>query len=459
MVFSTFCQGTKVREVPLKLINGIVGLALLIALLENREPYVAMAAIIMLLLWSVSLRMSKGLGFKRLEWAILICLGYWVASYFWSTGDFQNFISFGFIRQDGALLVSYTAFLGLLGWPLRPIYYRRFWLLFLFLCSLLALPGLVYCLHLTPIQGTDFLERLGIVGGDVWGRKFTGFYEAHNTTGGVYALASVLALALLREAPLTPRMRQFVRVEFLICLGGLLFSYSRGAYLGFLVGAALILPLRRVGTTIRAALLIGIPVVLLGLMTSSLFSRMDSITDPNYGTNADRLNIWGEALDDFAASPVIGIGYGRFNDDVTGWAGVKGLVWVGVRGLIRNNDSHAHNSYLHFLAEGGIIGFWLTLRIWWCAWAELSFYQEKRAKSWLQGFYKAAKACVLCILMMSVTEHMLGKGSVVIVVLSVIGMLLAASRAEERLLRQAEQGTPPLLHVRLPAGELSALTR
>ena len=440
----------------MKLINGLVGAAVLIALLENREPYVALAAIIMLLLWSASLRLSKALGFKRLEWAIVICLSYWIASYFWSTGDFHNFISFAFIRQDGALLVSYTAFLGFLGWGLKPLQFRRYWLLFIFLCALLAVPGLLYCLHLAP--ESYYLERLGIVGGDVWGRKFTGFWQAHNTTGGVYALASVLALALLRDAPLTPKMKQLLQVLFLVCLGGLLFSYSRGSYLGFLVGAAFILPLRKVGTTLRAALLIGIPVVLLGLMTSSVFNRIDSIADPDYGTAADRFVIWGEALDDFAASPIIGIGYGRFNDDVTGWAGVKSLVWVGVRGVIQNNDAHAHNSYLHFMAEGGIIGLWLTLRIWWYAWAELSFYEEKMAKTRLRGFHKAAKACMLCILMMSVTEHMLGKGSVVMVAMSLIGMLIASSRIEWRALEQAQRTTRVSFRIPVPAGEV-ALSR
>lgn len=430
----------------MKLINGIVGVALLIALLENREPYVAMAAIILLLLWSASLRMSKGLGFKKLEWAIVICLGYWVASYFWSTGDVHNFISFDFIRFDGALLVSYTAFLGLLGWPLRPVQYRRFWLLFIFLASLLAVPGLMYCLHLLPDSLGALLERLGIVGFEpsLGARKVTGFYQSHNTTGGVFALACVFSLALVREAQLTPKVKQLVWSLFLCCLAALVFTYSRGGYLAFLVGAAYILPLRKVGTTVRAAILIGVPVLLLGLMTSTVFSRIDSITDPNYGTNADRLNIWGEALDDFAASPIIGMGYGRFNDDITGWAGVRGLVWVGVRGVIQNNDSHAHDSYLHFLAEGGIIGLWLTLRVWWFAWAELSFYQDKMARTRLRGFHKGAKACLLTLLMAAVTEHILGKGSVVLVGMALIGTTLAMSRAEWRLaLSASESARPP----------------
>lgn len=443
----------------MKLINGLVGLALLVALLENREPYVAIGGILLLLVWSSSLRLSKGLAFKKLDWAIVICLAYWIASYFWSTGDVHNFVSFAFIRHDGSLLVSYTAFLGFLGWPLRPNQYRRFWLAFIFLCTLLAVPGLMYCLHLVPDQVASLLVRIGIVGGDVWGRGFTGFYFAHNTTGGVYALASVLALALLREARFTPRMKQFLWIQFLACLGGLLFSYSRGAYLGFAVGAAFLLPLRKVGTTIKVVLLIGIPVVLLGLMTSSLFNRMDSITDPYYGTNADRLDIWREAIADFTSSPIIGIGYGRFNDDITGWSGIRGLVWVGVRGVIEDNDSHAHDSYLHFLAEGGIVGLLLTLRVWWCTWPELSLYEEKMAKTKLRGFHKAAKACLLCLMMMSVTEHMLGKGSVVLVAMSLIGMLLAASRLEERFLRQAEKNTPALLPVRMPARELAASTR
>jgi O-antigen ligase len=423
----------------LKLINGIVAVFLLATLLQNRQPYLALAGIALVLLWALSLRLSKGLGFRRLEWAIVICLAYWVASYFLSVRDFHNFVSIDFLRRDGALLVSYTTFLAFLGWPLKPGPYRNFWILFVLLLALIAIPGLAYCLHVVPYP--IYVERLGIVSFDpgVGGRIFIGWYEAHNTAGGVYALGSVLTLALTQEAKLTPKLRQFMWGLFLCCLGGLIFTYSRGGYLGFLSGAAYIFPLRKVGRTIRVGILIGVPVLLVGVMTSAVFNRIDSITDPYYGTNADRLRIWGEALDDFEASPIIGIGYSRFNDAMVDFKGVEGLYWIGEGGTIVNDDSHAHNSYLHFLAEGGIIGLLLTLRVWWCAWAELSFYEYKMAKTKLRGFHKATKACLLTLLVLSVTEHMLGKGSVALVAMSLIGMILATSRLEWRALQNAER--------------------
>jgi O-antigen ligase len=431
----------------LKLINGIVAVALLVTLLENRQPYLAVSGLALLLLWSFSLRLSKGLGFRRLEWAIVVCLAYWVASYFWSVRDFNNFISVDFFRRDGSLLVSYTAFIGLLGWPLKPAQCWKFWTAFLWLLTLIAIPGIVYCVHLFPYP--DVLERIGIVSFDssLGARLLMGWWEAHNSAGGVYALGSILALTFLQNPQLRPKSKQLVRVIFLCCLGGLLFTFSRGGYLGFLAGAAYVLPLRKLGTTVKACLLVGIPLLLLGLMTSSLFSRIDSITDPYYGTNADRFRIWGEALDDIESSPIIGIGYSRFNDNAVEFKGVKGLYWVGVAGRIVNDDSHAHNSYLHFWAEGGIVGLWLTLRIWWYAWAELCFFESKLPKSKLRGLHRASKACLLGLLVLSLTEHLLGKGSVPLVAMSLIGMTLAASRWEWRTLQEAQKRVRSSVHV------------
>jgi O-antigen ligase len=422
----------------LKLINGIVGAALLITLLENRDPYLAVAGLALALLWGLSLRLSRGPGFRRVEQAIVICLAYWIASYFWSVRDFHNFISPDFYRRDGATLVSYTVFLGLLSWSLRPRQCRRYWILFLTVLGLIAVPTVAYCLHLIPF---DLFGRLGLAVFDpsVGGRMFMGWFEGHNTAGGVCALAGVLTLALVYEAKLTPKMRHFLWALFGVCLAALVFTYSRGSYLGFLVGAAYVIPLRKAGRTLQAALLIGIPVVLLGLMTSTVFNRMDTIVDPEYGTNADRFRIWGEALDDIESSPIIGIGYSRFNDFPVEFKGVKGLVWVETTGIIVNDDSHAHNSYLHFWAEGGIIGLWLTLRIWRCAWTELSFFESKLQKSELYRLIRGSKACLLATLMLSFTEHILGKGSVVLVLMSLIGMTLAAARLEWRAAQKAAE--------------------
>ena len=419
--------------------DGIVAVALIIGLLENRNPLVPAAALVLVCLWSLSRRLSTGVGFRRVEWAVVICLGYWLLNYFWSTRDVHNLISYNFLRQDGAPLVSYTAFVGFLGWPLKPDQVRKFWTFFLLLLALIALPSVIYCLHLFPYP--SLMERLGSIGYDpsLGVRMFMGFYEAHNTTGGVYAMGSLATLTLIREGKLTPKVRQLMWALFLCCLGGLLFTYSRGSYLGFVAGLAVLLPLRQIGTTVRVGLLIAVPILFLGLLTSSVFSRIDTIVDPYYGTNASRLEIWADALDDIATSPFIGIGFGRFNDEAVDFKGIKGLYWVGVSGRIVNSDNHAHNSYLHFWAEGGIVGLWLTLRVWWCTWTELRFYESKLPKSKLRVLNKAARACLVATLVMSGTEHLLGRGSVVLMLMSLAGMTLAASRLEWRRLKSAAE--------------------
>jgi O-antigen ligase len=444
----------------LKLINGLVAVALLISLLENKEPYIPAATALLVLVWAFSLRLSKGFGFERLEWAIVICLGYWLTNYFWSTRDFHNLISYEFLRRDGALLVSYTTFLGFLGWPLKPGQCGRFWLVFLTCLGLIAVVGVVYCLYLFPYP--EYAERLGFVAGETFFggvREVRGWYETHNTAGGVYAMATLLSLTLVREAPLSPKLRQFAWALFLSCLCALVFTWSRTGYLAFLVGVAFILPLRKLGTTIKVGLLIGVLVLVFGLMNSTVFSRIDSITDPYYGTNADRFRLWGDALDDFFSSPIIGIGFGRYNDLAVQFEGVKGLLWVGVHGQIFNGDNSAHDSYLHFLAEGGIIGLMLTLRVWRRAWMELSLYQSRMAKSQLRGFHKGAKACLLACLWMAFTEHMLGKGSVMLVLMSLIGTVLAASRMEWRALQQAQKNVPRPAQVRTRLDRIATLSR
>jgi hypothetical protein len=219
----------------------------------------------------------------------------------------------------------------------------------------------------------------------------------------------------------------------------LAFSYSRGNYIAFAVGALFVLPIRKFGRMAKLGVVVLLPAFLLVLLSSAALSHIDTITDPYYGTNADRMRIWGEALKDIEMSPLVGMGTGRFNDTDLHYWGVKNFVWVATGGKIINDDSHAHNSFLHFAAEGGILGLWITMFVWWCAWTELSSFQRKFPHWKQRWLLKAGKACLMATLAEAMTEHILGRGVVVLELSALIGMTLAAARSVEAASRVAEQ--------------------
>ncbi len=419
-------------------------------LLVNTTPIPSIIAIGVVALRGTSTRLTKGVGFRKVEWAVVLCLAYWLASYCWSTGDFNNLVSYDFLRNDGAMLISYSAFIFFLGWPLKVRECRAFWMIFLTILAFTAFAGAAQSLDL-PFSG--LIGRFVPVYGDpALGEDamFVGWFRAHNTAGGVYAIATVLALAFLLE-PGGSRKQKFFRWALVMgCLGGLVLTYSRGAYFGFVAGAAILLPLRKLRRNFKIVLALVVPALLILVMSNSVLARLDSIDDPYYGNNTERIVLWTEALRDFADSPFIGMGYGRFNDlDLQYW-GVKNVVWVAVRGKIVNNDSHAHNSYLHFLAEGGIIGLWLTMAVWWYAWKELSFFTSHFPRSKLYWLEKGATAGLAAALVQALTEHAIGRGSVVLVLDALIGLTLAAARLEAKAAKasQLQAGdTPPVRRV------------
>jgi O-antigen ligase len=418
-------------------IDAIVAVLLLAGLLVNTQPIIPIGAICIVILRGASARLTKGVGFGKVEWAVVFCLVYWLASYFWSTGDLGNLVSFEFLRNDGAMLFSYTAFVFFLGWPLKPKYYRTFWIVFLTVLSLLAVAGTALSLNLPY---SSLLKPLGIVDESSVGNIFFGWYHAHNTAGGAYAIACVLALLFLQETKVSVNQKIFRWVLLACCLSGLLITYSRGAYIAFVVGAALILPLRRLSTIFKAALLVAVPAALVLALSSSLVQRLDSTLDTTDPHATDRYRIWSIAWGDFTDSPFIGVGYGRFNDVVAQSWGIQGIVWVSTHARIVNDDFHAHNSYLHFLAEGGILGLFLTMLVWWYAWKELSFFASHFPRSQLYWPERGAQACLAVVMVQALTEHVLGRGSVVMILDAILGMTLAAARLEAKSLAREKVG-------------------
>ena len=77
-----------------------------------------------------------------------------------------------------------------------------------------------------------------------------------------------------------------------------------------------------------------------------------------------RIIYWTYALERFLQSPIIGIGWGRFNDPHLRMTGTKGFIYVASQGQRVFSPLQAHNSYLHLLCESGLLGLALLMSLW-----------------------------------------------------------------------------------------------
>jgi O-antigen ligase len=155
-------------------------------------------------------------------------------------------------------------------------------------------------------------------------------------------------------------------------LGGIALSYSRGAWLGAAAGIGLTVSVRLWRywpVALAAAPLIALVIVAGGARVApqALTERITSIadearpfdaaavpiTDENFAV-AERMAHWQAGWHMFEDHPVAGVGTGNFNARYPDYF---------VRAEFRFSQGHAHNYYIHALAETGIIGLALYLTL------------------------------------------------------------------------------------------------
>jgi len=173
----------------------------------------------------------------------------------------------------------------------------------------------------------------------------------------------------------------FYGIACLLLVSGLFASWSRGAWLGFVIALAAIafaLPQRLWQSFALLFSVVGLVLVLWfgGLLPDAVVARVVSstedffafedmrgvdITSANYAV-VERLAHWQAALNMAEAKPWLGVGLGNYEvvyDDY------RLLNW-------REPLGHAHNYYLNILAEAGIIGFLMYVASWvgvlWLTW-------------------------------------------------------------------------------------------
>lgn len=157
-----------------------------------------------------------------------------------------------------------------------------------------------------------------------------------------------------------------------ITIGGVLASYSRGAWLG--VAAALVITAFLYSRFTRLIVVTLVPVTVIlflggfsGVLPAKVGDRLSEsssqfrlfdpgsipVTDANFAA-VERMAHWQTGLEMFEDHPAIGVGAGNYNVRFEDYF---------VRQEFRFSRGHAHNYYIHALAETGILGLsaYLTL--------------------------------------------------------------------------------------------------
>jgi putative inorganic carbon (hco3(-)) transporter len=180
---------------------------------------------------------------------------------------------------------------------------------------------------------------------DPWSGRATSFLFHFNSLAGYLNLVLPFSLACMVLAK-ESSVRYLALAAHTLACATLYFTASRGGFIAYggMVLVAIWFFKPRVAALSRV-LLTGVLslVIVLALQPPSSGSRLQDVDE---FTSMSRKALWGTAAILFLQHPVLGVGYGNYRSLYSDY-----LPGIGP------NELDAHNIYLQFLAETGIIGF------------------------------------------------------------------------------------------------------
>jgi O-antigen ligase len=282
-----------------------------------------------------------------------------------------------------------------------------------FLSALLlvaAVAGLIGMLQtaVCPGTATDY-------GAPAW--LYHRCYRARGFFSIYMTLAGVLNLVLLANPPRLlsgAALDRWLGLPWLVALGGLVATYTRGAWLGFTAGALVLLPKTRRGCW----LLLG-GLVLLGLVTLAgpqhLRQRLLSMGDPDDPTVRERVYMWRSGMAMWRRHPLLGMGPGGVKREYRSYA---------LPEAIKKATGHLHNTPLQILVERGVLGLAAWLWLWivfyahgvklWCRLPETATPER--------ALVAGSFAAITGFLVAGLTEYNFGDSEVVMVAWAIMAL-------------------------------------
>ncbi len=274
------------------------------------------------------------------------------------------------------------------------------------------------------ILSTALVSAIGVTiyavqggGLEVRNRGAGGFYM---TVAGIAMIVGLLALGELQAALKDPRPRRIalLAASLVLIIVSLFATYTRGSWLGFAVGAVVVL--RRHRTALVALALGAALLVLLGPPDAR--DRLVSIAEPGHPRNVERVLIWKHGLGLVAERPWTGTGLWIPADRL-------GQTEMTPSGPIRVH-SHMHDTPLQVAVTMGLPGL--------AAFAFLIFEFARLARRaraaeihnlWEEGLVAAYPAIVVALLVNGLFEWNFGDSEVLGLFLLLSGGVLGIEAA------------------------------
>lgn len=170
-------------------------------------------------------------------------------------------------------------------------------------------------------------------------------------------LAGLLTLVLLSSLPKLIRGKAFrgwLAPLWLVMVGGLLATYTRGAWVGFVSGMLALLPTSR---RMRWVLIGGLLMLAIGAAVgpNHLRQRFLTFADPEDPTVRERIYMWRSGVAIWRERPWLGAGPGGIRREYQHYA---------LPEASKRKTPHLHNTPLQILVERGVLGFLAWLWIW-----------------------------------------------------------------------------------------------
>lgn len=403
-------------------------------LLMNKFPYLSIAAFLLLLASSIIYFFKDKIitGYHyRINILLLIIYLYFILSYFLSNQTISNLFSYDFLRFDGSFFFCYLPFF-IFAVPF--LNYRKalniyLWFLFVIFIIFSVVGFFEYS------NNSHFLT-VKIAKVEV-GLEYIALNNSHNATGSVTAIAGIFSLAFFLESGKKEKI-SYAGILILLLIA-LMMTKSRGSLIAFVVAVFFIIWINsRSFTRFVRNFLILIAVSAPFIFITGTYKRIAQIINIYDENISTRFNLWEKAIYLFKQSPIIGVGFGRYNDTV--WENYDMIHLSGYPGICALyktpgyifDTSNAHNSYLHFLAETGVIGLILIISFWVFCFIIIFKSYKSTKDAFSRKIYLSVIGSIIALFILSLTENYMSAAGVMMCISTVTSLALGLSWEEKR---------------------------
>lgn len=215
--------------------------------------------------------------------------------------------------------------------------------------------NIVLCMVVAMLVNNIYSIVQGINAYPITGR-YTGFMNVmpQATFLTVFTPASLVAFVAIKET----KLRWACMMFFLIACLAFIFNGTRGAWMATLVSILFLLFLQMQNRRHMFMMILAVGVVLGGIFQAvpSFQQRVQSIANPQEQSNVERRLLWQSAWNMFEDHPLTGVGMANFKQNYQ-----EHYILPEAK---EPKLGHAHNNFMHVLAENGILGLGALIVFW-----------------------------------------------------------------------------------------------